>query len=117
MRNKFPMSFLTVAAIEIGKAVTKSIFKFWLKDSALGENISSSLIDLVGSKTSDELARRKGYRQFEDIGDKISEDILPLLESEGIQLDEGERRAAALAVEETLNKSRLSSTLLLQQNL
>src|SRR5712692_3797655 len=79
--------------------------------------MSSSLIDLIESKTSDELARRKGYRQFEDIGDKISEDILPLLKSEGIQLDDGERKATALAVAETLNKSKLSSTILLQQNL
>ena len=111
------MSFYTAAAIEIGKAVAKSIFKFWLKDSKLGMDISSSLIDLVGAKTSDELAQRRGYRQFEDIGDKISEDILPLLESENIHLDEGERKATALAVAETLNKSKLSSSLLLRQNL
>src|SRR5260370_42535866 len=102
------MAFLTAAAIEIGKAVAKSIFKFWLKDSALGQDISSSLIDLVESRTSDALAQRKGARQFEDIGDKITEDLLSFLKSEGIHLDEGERKAVALAVAETLNTSRLS---------
>jgi len=111
------MSLLTAAAIEVGKAVAKSIFKFWMKDSELGQDISSSLIDLVGSKTSDTLAQRKGNRQFEDIGDKISENVLPLLKSENVQLDEGERRAVAIAVAETLNKSRLSTELLLKQNL
>src|SRR6266702_4638514 len=111
------MSLLTAAAIELGKAVAKSIFKFWMKDSKLGQDISSNLIDLVGSKTSDTLAQRKGNRQFEDIGDKISENILPLLRSENIHLDEGERRAVAIAVGETLNKSRLSIELLLNQNL
>jgi NACHT domain len=111
------MAFLTAAAIEIGKAVAKSIFKFWLKDSALGQDISSSLIDLVESRTSDALAQRKGARQFEDIGDKITEDLLPFLKSEGIHLDEGERKAVALAVAETLNTSRLSQDILLEHNL
>ena len=111
------MSLLTVAAIDVGKAVAKSIFKFWMKDSELGQNISSSLIDLVSSKTSDALAQRKGNREFEDIGDKISKDILPLLKSENIHLDEGERRFVAIAVADTLNESRLSIDLLLQKNL
>ncbi len=110
-------ALLIAAAIEIGKAAAKSIFKFWVKDSSLGENISSSLIDLAGEKTSDALALRKGNRQFEDIGDKISEGILPLLESEGAHLDEGERSAAAIAVAETLNKSRFSKELLLEYSL
>ena len=111
------MSLLTAAAIEVGKAVAKSIFKFWMKDSELGQDISSSLIDLVGSKTSDTFAQRKGNRQFEDIGDKISKNVLPLLKSENINLDEGERRAIAITVAETLNKSSLSTELLLKQNL
>ena len=111
------MSLLTAAAIEIGKAVAKSIFKFWMKDFTLGNDISSNLIDLVGTKTSDALAQRKGNRQFEDIGDKISENILPALESEGIYLDQSDRKAVAFAVAETLNKSKLSRELLLKQNL
>jgi NACHT domain len=111
------MSILTVVAIDIGKAVAKSIFKFWMKDSELGQDISSSLIDLISSKTLDTLAQRKGNRQFEDIGDKISKDILPLLTSENIHLDEGERRAVAIEIVEMLNNSRLSIELLLQKNL
>src|SRR6266568_9366027 len=102
-------ALLTAAAIEIGKAVTKSIFKFWMKDSVLGDDISSSLIDLLASRTSDTLVHRKGVRQFDDIGDKISADMFPLLKSENISLDEGDRRAVASAVAETINKSRLSA--------
>jgi hypothetical protein len=109
--------FLIEAAIEIGKAVATQIFKFWMKDSQLGQNISSNLLDLVGSKTSDTLAQRKGNRQFEAIGDKISENILPLIKSENIHLDEGERRAVAIAIAETLKKSKLSTELLLKHNL
>ena len=39
-------ALLTAAAIEIGKAITKTIFKFWMKDSAFGQDISSNLIEL-----------------------------------------------------------------------
>src|SRR6266853_103470 len=99
------MSLLAAAAIEVGKAITKSIFKIWVKDSKLGDDISSNLIDLIGSKTSDILAQRKGNRQFEEIGDKISESIRPLLESEGVDVDTSERRAIAIAVATTLNTS------------
>src|SRR5256886_5600701 len=95
---------------------------FFFNDTATTEIYTLSLhdalpilIDLVGSKTSDELARRKGSRQFEDIGDKISEDILPLLESEGIQLDEGERRRSEEHTSELQSQSNLVCRLLLEK--
>src|SRR5437762_5747071 len=108
---------LVAAGIEIGKAIAKQIFKLWVKDIPLAEDISSGLLDLIGSKTSDAFAKREGDRQFEKIGDKITKSILPLLKAEHINLDEGERNAIALEVASTLNKSRLTSDILLQQNL
>jgi NACHT domain len=111
------MSLLTYAAIDIGKAIAKSIFKLWIGDSELGNDISSSLLDLLGSKTSDMLAQRKGNRQFEEIGDKISEALGILLESERIHLDEGECAVVALAVAETINTSKLSALVVAERNL
>src|SRR5712692_9498885 len=95
--------------------IAKSILKFWVKDSTLGEDISSSLIDLLKAKTSDIFAPRKGERQFADIGDKIGQSLLPLFEIEGIRLDDSERRAVALAVAETFNKAKISSELLAER--
>ncbi len=109
-------SLLTIAGIEVGKAVAKSIFKLWVKDDALSD-MSANLVDLVGSKTSDPMVQRRGDREFQDIADKISEEIVPVLERDGAHLDEGERAAVAHAVAETLNKSRLSRDLLLERNL
>jgi hypothetical protein len=40
------MPLVEAAAIEIGAAIAKSILKLWVKDSSLGEDIASSLIDL-----------------------------------------------------------------------
>src|SRR5881227_1517354 len=111
------MPLLEAVTIEVGAAIAKSILKLWLKDSTLGEDVSSSLIDLLKTKTSDLFAQRKGERQFADVGDKIGQSLLPLFEIEGARLDDSERTAVALAVAETFNKAKISSELLAECNL
>jgi NACHT domain len=111
------MQLAEIIAIEVGSAIAKSILKLWLKDSALGEDISSSLIDLLKSRTSDTLAQRRGQRQFDAIGEKVGESLLPLFEIEGSRLDEGSRTAVALAVAEAFNNLKLSSELLAKHSL
>lgn len=111
------MALLEAVTIEVGAAIAKSILKIWVKDSSLGEDITSSLIDLFKAKTSDALAQRKGNRQFETIGEKVGENLLPLFQLEGAKLDEGSRTAVAYAVAETFNKARLSSEILAERNL
>jgi len=103
--------------LEVGAAIAKSILKLWLKNSDLGNDISSSLIDLFKAKTLDKLAQRRGERQFEEIGERVGESLLPLFENEGTNLDEGERIAVAEAVAKTLNQAKLSAELLAERNL
>lgn len=107
----------TVVTIELGAAIAKSICKLWLKDVPLGEDISSSLIDLFKSKTSDALAQRRGQRQFDAIGERVGESFLPLFQIEGANLDEGSRAAVAREVAAAFNTSKLSAELLLERNL
>ena len=111
------MPLLEAVTVEVGAAIAKAILKLWVKDSTLGNDISSNLIDLFKGKTADVLAQRRGERQFESIGEKVGENLLPLFESEGARLDEGERCAIAYAVAETFNTARLSSELLAEHNL
>jgi len=111
------MPLVEAVTIEVGAAIAKSILKLWVKDSSLGEDIASSLIDLFKARTSDALAQQRGRRQFEAIGEKVGESLLPLFEIEGARLDEGSRTAVALAVAEAFNKTKLTSALLAQHNL
>src|SRR5437899_2150300 len=111
------MPLLEAVALEVGAAIAKSILKLWTRDSNLGQDVSSSLLDLLKTKTSDMFAQRKGERQFAEIGDEIGQSLLPLFNVEGVHLDEGDRTAVALAVAETFNKSKLSSELLAKRNL
>ncbi len=113
----FPMPLVEAVTIEVGAAIAKSILKLWVKDSSLGEDIASGLIDLFKARTSDALAQRRGQRQFEAIGERVGESLLPLFEIEGARLDESSRTAVALAVAEAFNKTKLTSALLAQRNL
>src|SRR2546425_11167947 len=111
------MPFAEVVTIEVGAAIAKYILKLWLKDGSLGNDITSSVIDVLKSKTSDKFAQRKGNRQFEIIGEKVGESLLPFFEREGTRLDEGDRTAVAYMVAEAFNQSTLSSELLIRHNL
>ena len=106
------MPLLEAVTFAVGGAIAKSILKLWV-----GDDVSSSIVDVFESKTSDVLAQRRGQRQFDTIGEKIGESLLPLFESEGARLDEGSRIAIAHEVAAAFNTSRLSSELLAKRNL
>lgn len=110
------MPLLEVLTIEVGGAIAKSIVKLWIKDSDLWTDISSTVIDVLKGKTKDVLAQRKGNRQFEEIGEKVGESLLPLFEAEGIRLEEGIRIAVAYAVAKAFNESTISSETLAEKN-
>jgi hypothetical protein len=111
------MPIFEVLTIEVGAAIAKSILKLWLKDSEPAADISSSIIDVLKSRTSDMLAQRRGQRQFEKIGEMVGESLLPLFESEGARIDEGSQIAVAYEVATAFNISKLNSALLAEQNL
>jgi hypothetical protein len=111
------MPLLEVVTVEVGATIAKYILKQWLKDASLGSDIASTVIDILKSKTSDMIAQRRGNRQFEIIGEKVGESLLPLFEYEGAHLDEGERIAVGYAVAATFNHSTLSTELVVKRNL
>lgn len=111
------MPLAEVLTIEVGASIAKWILKRWLKDSPLGDDISSNLIDVLMARTSDILAAREGNRQFEKIGEQVGKTLIPLFEREGAQLDEGSKIAVAYEVAAAFDKSRLSSELLAKLNL
>src|SRR6266852_2355375 len=97
------MSLIAALSIEVGTSIAKSILKLWLKDSSIASDISASIFDVLTSRTSDRIAQKRASRQFESIGEKVGESLLPLFEAESTVLDEGSRTSVALAVAEALN--------------
>jgi hypothetical protein len=111
------MALIDFLVVEVGPAVAKVILKFWLKDANLALDISSSLVDLLKKKTSDVLAQRRGQRQFEDIGERVAESLLPVFEVEGATLDDGGRTAVVVAVSKCLSAAQIDAQLLAETNL
>ncbi|HEY1349248.1 MAG TPA: NACHT domain-containing protein, partial [Ktedonobacteraceae bacterium] len=92
----------------------EALLKRWLGDNPVSD-AASSLSELLKGRLSDRLAQQRARHQFEAIGEKVGESLLPLFEMEGAGLDEGSRTAVALAVADTLNTA--TSTLLAQHDL
>src|SRR5438270_3551584 len=111
------MPLAEVVILKVGSAIAKSIFQLWLKDMPVVSSAASSILDMLELRTSDKIAQQKARRQFEAIGEKVGENLLPLFEAERTQLDEGSRTAVALAVEETFQRASISSRLLAKNNL
>src|SRR5258707_5746767 len=107
---------LAAVVIEIGSVAVKHILKLWFKDSSLERDVSSSLVDMLKTKTSDVFAQRKGELQFAEIGVHIGESLLPMFEQES-RLDEGECIAVAYTVRDAFSHTRLSNEIIVQTNL
>jgi len=109
------MPLIETLSLELGSSIAKALLKSWLKNSDMAVDASSSLVDVLKSWTADKTTQRRAQRQFEEIGEKVGESLLPIFEKEGANLDEGSRNAVALAVAQTLNSA--SSAVLAQNNL
>jgi len=111
------MALIETLITEVAPQIAKSILRFWLKDIEWSEDITSGFADLIHSKTKDILARKRGERQFEEIGEKVVEALVPIFQSENRNLDEDSQTVVALAVAETFRKARIDVDLLVTQNL
>ncbi len=111
------MGLIETLTLVLGPAVAKGIAKFWLKDSEFGKDLATSLVDFIKSKTPDVIAQQRAKRQFEAIGEKVAQSLLPVFEAEGASLDEGARVSIALAVQKTLEQARITPELLAERNL
>lgn len=111
------MTLVEVVATVLGPSIAKAILKKWLNDSKIASDLTSSLIDLIKSRTSDYLTQNRLARQFEAIGERVAETLSGLFEAEGVNIPENGRVAVALAIAATLDKSGIDSALLAEKNL
>ena len=102
--------------IALGLAVSKWILKGWA-GSDFAEEIGDSLLDLLPSKITDMLMRRRTARQLDDVADGVASRVKNLLNDELRTVQANEVEAAVLAVERTLNLSRVSGATLIKADL
>src|SRR5437762_1232916 len=111
------MSLAVTLATSVGPAIAKGILKLWLKDKDILSSVGQSITDLIAKKTSDAFAQKKAERQFQEIGDRIAENLVYLFENDGVRLDEGGKTAVAMAVAQTLEKTPITGQLLVERRL
>jgi len=109
------VAILETLVVTVGPAIAKTLVKSWLEDSDLASSVGLSLVDLLSKKTNDRIAQQRGRRQFEEIGEKVAESLLPLFEE--ARLEEDSQNAIAHAVADTLDKTPLKPALLVQKDL
>ncbi|MBW8009969.1 MAG: hypothetical protein FVQ83_01835 [Chloroflexi bacterium] len=111
------MPLIETLTLTLGPSIAKSILKLWLKDSNIALDITSGFVEVIAKITSDVAARQKAKRQFEEIGEKVALSLQPLLENEYQEINESSQTAVAIAVAETLDKTPITTELLIERNL
>ena len=71
------MPLIETLTIGLAPAIAKAIVKLWIKDADIAVDLTSSVVELVGKKTGDVIARQRAKRQFEEIGEKITQNLRP----------------------------------------
>lgn len=110
------MPVITSLMLLLGPAVAKSILKFWLKNT-WAEEMPRDIVDFLKKKTEDVLAQQNGKRQFEAIGEKVAENLLPLFESEQVNFSDERKEELVSTLTDTLENADLTPEILTARNL
>lgn len=101
------------AALKLGAAVAQHAARSWLARRRDRTARSDSLAELANAQLTRELDRRKLGNLVERIGNDVTEQLQPLLDTRFAALPENEVTAAVLAVVDVLGKIELSDETLL----
>ena len=102
------MPALEPITIQLGTAIAKVILKLWLKDSAIAQDTSISILGILSRKIPDLYKQRRIERQLAELTDQISVTLLPLFNR--ASLTDNSTRAVGLSAAKTLNNAQITST-------
>lgn len=91
----------------LGAAVVKIACKVWLKDNAIAADAAVGVAEIVRARVGEAREQRRIRRLFEDLEEKVADNVLRDQEFGGIP--ENEREAAVLAVADTLDRAKLTN--------
>ena len=111
------MDLITILVNVVGNGMAKGIINIWLGEENFEKEIAKNFVGILSSKTTDLLAQRKGNRQFEEISEKIAENLLPIFNSFGNTISKKRKKVIAELAGKAINSLTLSPELLASQNL
>jgi hypothetical protein len=104
-------------ALMLGTAVVKTACKIWLKDHVLAADAAVDVVEIIEAKVADAREQRRVRRLFENLEERVADNVLSNLGVEFGNVPENEREAAALAVADTLDKAKLTNQALFKADL
>ena len=96
------------ATLALGAAVIKTFLRIWLKDNSAAEQTGLTLTDLISTKLTDMREQRKVKRLFENLEEKVADQVLKSMEHEYRDVPSNEKEAAIYAATLAFNDTRLS---------
>jgi hypothetical protein len=106
---------LEALVVGVGGAVAKGILKTWLHDSHIIAEASTSIVDIFAKVGLDFAASRRLNREFDEIADKVADNLAPFFAAEGAQLDEGDKTAVAIALGDAISRTEIGPATLASQ--
>ncbi|MDQ3786022.1 MAG: NACHT domain-containing protein [Actinomycetota bacterium] len=104
-------------ALLLGAAVVKTACKIWLKDNAIAANAAVSILDIIQAKVADVREQRRVRRLFEDLEERVADNLASSLGTEFRNVPDNERQAAVLAVRDTFERAKLTSSMVFAADL
>lgn len=92
-------------ALLLGAAVVKSACKIWLKDNAIAADAATDVLDIIQSKVADVREQRRVRRLFEDLEERVADNVVSSLGAEFRNVPDNDRDAAVLAVRDTFDRA------------
>jgi hypothetical protein len=92
----------------LASVASKALIRLWLRDKSPLDDIALDVLDELKPQIGDPLLRRRTARKFEEIGDRVIQELLPLFETDSPAIEENEVEAVILCVTRTLDHLALS---------
>lgn len=86
----------------VGTATAKAVARIWIK-SEIATDLSGVLMDQLAGRVPGILERRRASRQFEEMADRVAQQLLPIIQHEPGGLPDNEREAAILGVAQVID--------------
>jgi len=101
----------------LGTAISKSVLKFWLKETELGRDTTTAIGDLLGRRLPELRQQRRARRFFERLAEEIADQLQPLFDSPSERMAENEKLATIQALADTFDHAALTDQVLLDHDL
>ena len=106
-----------VPLLTLCAAVVKCACQVWFKDSAFATGASTSVVDVIAAKVSEDLDQRNARRFFEDLELPIARKLSVLRETEYSDVPDNEWAAAVAVAGQTFDRANLTREVLLNADL